>query len=447
MGWQGRRRTTARWRGIGAALAALGVLLLLSACSSGSDSKLNLGLAGSTSDHPSQPPALASNGPSAGYAFVYDNQIWLHANGQQGAKQLTHLVLSRGAAISWGPLVWSGTGRYIAFALVENLTPSAPSRGSGPIYYVDTQNGTVVNTAATGSIYGHTYDWYGDTMLFYSTGGGVMMYGAVNTGGDDPRVWSAITQFRDQGGPEGRTVSGLGYAYGDVVVTNNYLYYTRIALDNAAPLGVAGPVGSADLRRAYIGGLANLPSSGPINPLDINNLFPLSGSPFLGLGAAYSDAMGNFVAGSWAITETNSGTFFVTQNIKAVDGGKGTVTSQFCSTSYSCGVMQSAASYTFAAYPNLAISPDGSRVAFTSDTLFVANHSGGGDGKLPKAGWTTPPDWSNDGKLVAVTQVTGITTDANGVARPQTNVLIFDGGASTVLVPGGQDLAWQPPAQ
>lgn len=443
------RRKMMRWRAPGAALAALAVLLTLSACSSGSSSTLNLGLAGSTGDHPSQPPALAANGPAGAYAFVYDNQIWLHDEGKPDAHQLTHLVLSRGAAISWGPLAWSGSGRYIAFALVENLNPSLPSRASGPIYYVDTQSGptqgAVVNTAATGSIYGHTYDWYGDTMLFYSTGGGIMMYGAINTGNDDPRVWPAVTQFNEQGGAEGRTVNGLGYAYGDIAVTNNYLYYTRITLDPSAPLGTAGAAGDAVLRRISIGGLATHAANGTLTANDIYSLFPLQGiaSTQLTLGVAYSDAAGNFIAGSWAVT--GDARRLIGQRINNVDPGKGTVASQFCTPEDGCGgVLQSGASFPFAARPNLAISPDGSRVAFTSDTLFVADRGGGGDGKLASAGWATPPAWSNDQKLVAVTQLTGTTTDANGVPRPQTNVLVFDGSASTVLVPGGQDLSWKP---
>ncbi|MGH2514630.1 MAG: hypothetical protein ACRDHP_03160, partial [Ktedonobacterales bacterium] len=129
-------------RGFAMLVMCVVLLGLLAGCSvslgggggSGS-SKFTLGLAGSTSDHSAQPPTL-NGGPNGTLAFVYDNQIWLSKSGQSGATQLTHLVLSNGANIAWGPLAWSQSGRYIAFALVQNLTPTAPGGASGPIYYV-----------------------------------------------------------------------------------------------------------------------------------------------------------------------------------------------------------------------------------------------------------------------------------------------------------------------
>ena len=45
-------------------------------------SNVSLGLAGSTLDHPSNPPTIAASGPGGTYAFVYDNQIWLRRDGQ-----------------------------------------------------------------------------------------------------------------------------------------------------------------------------------------------------------------------------------------------------------------------------------------------------------------------------------------------------------------------------
>src|SRR5262245_62474276 len=108
--------------------ALLLVLVLLGGCGAGGGSVAPFGLTGSTADRPATPPALAAGGPVSTYAFVYNNQIWLHETGQAEPRQLTHLVLSRGAVISWGPLVWSPSGRYIAFALVERLTPGVPSR-------------------------------------------------------------------------------------------------------------------------------------------------------------------------------------------------------------------------------------------------------------------------------------------------------------------------------
>jgi hypothetical protein len=169
-------------------------LLLLAACSagSGSSSTLTLGLTGSTASHAGQPPTLAANGPSDAYAFVYDDQIWIHDAGKPDARQLTHLVLSAGAAISWGPLIWSPNGKYIAYALSVSNDPTAAARSTGPIYVASAEDGSVVNTAATGSLYGHTYAWFGDQMLFYTDGGGIKMY---DVGDGDPRVWPVLDPY------------------------------------------------------------------------------------------------------------------------------------------------------------------------------------------------------------------------------------------------------------
>src|SRR5262245_17070268 len=71
-------------------VALIALASLLAACGVGSDnssgSNYSLGLAGSTLDHPSNPPTIAANGPSGTYAFVYDNQIWLRRDGQASAK-------------------------------------------------------------------------------------------------------------------------------------------------------------------------------------------------------------------------------------------------------------------------------------------------------------------------------------------------------------------------
>ncbi|MGZ3681808.1 MAG: hypothetical protein ACXVDI_24875, partial [Ktedonobacterales bacterium] len=173
-------------------LLTLVIALSLAGCSTsgGGGTNYSLGLAGSTGDHPSAPPSIPATGPGGTYAFVYDNQIWLRQNGQAQAKQLTHLVLSNGATLFWGPLIWSPGSKYIAFALVENLTPDAPTRTSGPLYYVDAGSGATFLTGGTGSIYGHSYAWWDDNAIFYSSGSGVMLY---DLGDCDPRVWQAIT--------------------------------------------------------------------------------------------------------------------------------------------------------------------------------------------------------------------------------------------------------------
>ena len=169
-------------------VALLALTSLLAACGVGADnsggSNYSLGLAGSTLDHASNPPTIAANGPGGTYAFVYDNQIWLRQDGQANAKQITRIPLSNAAYIAWGPLVWSPQGKYIAFALVQDLAPApgSPPSSSGPIYYVDTTSCAgdgqycAVYSAGTGSIYGHTYDWLGESALVYSSGDGVMLY-------------------------------------------------------------------------------------------------------------------------------------------------------------------------------------------------------------------------------------------------------------------------------
>jgi hypothetical protein len=167
---------------------------VLAACSAGTDgaggSNYSLGLAGSTLDHPSDPPTIAANGPGGTYAFVYDNQIWLRRDGQTSAQQITRLPLSNAAYIAWGPLVWSPQGRYIAFALVQDLAPApgSPPSASGPIYYVDTTSCAgagqycAVYSAGTGSVYGHTYDWLGESALVYSSGARLRRWPSCNSG-------------------------------------------------------------------------------------------------------------------------------------------------------------------------------------------------------------------------------------------------------------------------
>src|SRR5260370_33450496 len=111
------------------AVCALAALLALTACSAGSGrSKLTLGLSGSTVDHPGPPPTLAASGPTDAYAFVYDDQIWIHEKGQPTARQLTHLVLSAGAAVPPGPPGWSPNGQLIGLPLRGDLMTPAAAR-------------------------------------------------------------------------------------------------------------------------------------------------------------------------------------------------------------------------------------------------------------------------------------------------------------------------------
>src|SRR5260370_4553937 len=138
------------WRAAGA-VCALAALLALTACStSGASSKLTLGLSGSTVEHPGPPPTLAASGPTDAYAFVYDDQIWIHDKGQPTARQLTHMVLSAGAAIAWGPLVSSPHGQFIPFALSGSLTPTPAARPAGPSLRVDPGDRPLGGAAGTG---------------------------------------------------------------------------------------------------------------------------------------------------------------------------------------------------------------------------------------------------------------------------------------------------------
>ena len=111
--WRVRRITR-----LAAAAGLALVLLIVAGCSAGGSSSggtnISLGLAGSTADHPSAPPSVAAAGPNDTYAFVYDDQIWIHKSGGSNRlrcnagscnpSQLTNIVLSNGADITWGPL-------------------------------------------------------------------------------------------------------------------------------------------------------------------------------------------------------------------------------------------------------------------------------------------------------------------------------------------------------
>jgi hypothetical protein len=432
--WWARART---WAGLllGAALL-VGLLAALAGCSGGTTGSggvnYTLGLAGSTADHPSTPPTIAANGPSGTYAFVYDNQIWVRSSGDAQAKQLTHLVLSNGATLLWGPLVWSHSGKYIAFALVQdlNLTPGTPPRTSGPIYYVDTGNGQISVSAGTGSVYGHTYTWIGDSMLLYSSGSGLMLFTL-----DTPRVWlvRAIPTA-----PSGGSQADYLF-FGDVAAVNGTVYYTR--LDVRTP-GHTGAIGTASLTQTPLG----ITDANAASSADLADRLPIgSASTLASLGAVYADPAGNFVAGAWQVARVGFATMTTVQRIVSVDMKAGTVTSRIClnqSIYDSCdaSVVAAAGISSWAIHPQLALSPSG-KVAYTTDSVYLQSAAD----KLGAAGWTVPPAWAPDGQGVAVTQLLGQTTDASGVTRYQTNVVLYRGGqAGTTLIAGASNLAWAP---
>jgi hypothetical protein len=418
---------------------------LLAACSAGSagsgGTNYSLGLAGSTLDHPSDPPTIAANGPRGTYAFVYDNQVWLRRDGQTSAKQITRIPLSNAAYIAWGPLVWSSQGRYIAFAIVEDLAPGvgAPSSSSGPIYYVDTAScgsdgqNCAVYSAGIGSVYGHTYDWLGESALVYSTGSGIMLYTLSN-----PRVWTALPARDTQNTDSGATLLG------DLQIVNGNLYYTRMDVKSIAGRGV---VGSASLYQAFLVSEDQLSKPGVLA-----ERFPVSDGSSLGsLGKVYANNAGEYVAGAWRLRRTSAGvTQVAAQRIDNVDAQSGQVTSSFCTgQAYgayvafgNCGsrLPPNAATQPWSAHPQLALSKDG-KVALAGDALYTQDASD----KLGPAGWTAPPAWSPDGQTVVVTNLVKTETDANGVARAQTNLVAYTAGQQgATLIAGARNIAWSP---
>lgn len=444
-----------------ATLALSLVLLgLLAGCSIGlggsGGSNISLGLAGSTTDHPAPPPTL-NGGPSGTLAFVYNNQIWLSKSGQSGATQLTHLVLSNGANIAWGPLMWSQSGRYIAFALVQNFTPDAPGGTSGPVYYVDTQGGQVYDTGATGSVYGHSYAWLGDSMLFYATSGGILMFGPLNVPNADPRTWQALSQIRNPTG-DGVTYVGNGVTYGDIAIGkgNGDLFYSLIALSSP---GSSGAVGNAEVMETGLPNLDVFKQTAAQDAANNTNNLPgwiqqnislSQGNQVADLGSAYMDASGDIVTGSWNISPNEQK--LVAQHINSVDTKGSTVSSSICTSSYlgyfggygNCApILGDAGKAPLSAHLEIGVSPNGSRVAYTNGTLYIANTDGSSESKLANAGWTTPPAWASDNKTITPTQLASTTTDANGVVHNATNILTFSGGSSgATFISGGQNPSW-----
>src|SRR5262249_51197007 len=143
-------------------------------------------------------------------------------------------------------------GKFIAFVLVEdlNLEAGVPGNSYGPIYYVSTDPSKpqVFATPGTGSVYGHTYDWFGDNLLMYSNGSGIQMY---TLGSEDPRSW---TVRAIPSGPEVDGNTTHYFAFGDIRLSNTYLYYTLF--DVTSP-GHTGAVGSAAIYRTFLSDVSN----------------------------------------------------------------------------------------------------------------------------------------------------------------------------------------------
>jgi hypothetical protein len=433
-------------------VVGLGLLLLLAGCSASGGSSggtnITLGLAGSTADRPSSPPAVAQSGPDATYAFIYDDQIWVRQTGSSTPTQITHLVLSNGADITFGPLVWSPDGEQIAFALVENLTPSAPGRTAGPIYVVTISNGYTEVTPGIGSIYGHTYSWYGPRMLFYSSGDGISMY---DINDPDPRVWQVVSPVATQ---DRETFTNNNVSFGDISITNNFdLFY---GLAQISSLGGSGAIGTAGVYET------KLPSLDLYNT-EYNNNYqtsPVAISEWLysffqvqtgflvaNLGQAYSDTEGNISMGSWQVSAGESK--MVRQMINTVDAKSQMVSSQFCVSSLAISfngcqpVLSDAGTCSQSLHGQLTLSPDGSHMAYTCDTLYVSATSGGSDSKVTSVGWITPAAMITNGQTTIATRIVSSSKDSNGVLRIQTNLVAFDGTKSYVLIKGAQSASLQ----
>jgi hypothetical protein len=458
--WRVRRITR-----LAAAAGLALVVLIVAGCSAGGSSSggtnISLGLAGSTADHPSAPPSVAAAGPNDTYAFVYDDQVWLHKSGSSNQSsscncqsscnpcQLTNIELSSGADISWGPLVWSPDGSHIAFALIQNLTPTTPDRSAGPIYVVNTTTvgttvtGTTVVTPGIGSIYGHNYVWYGPNMLFYSSGDGISMY---DIGDPDPRVWQVSPAMTSQ---DGETYTN-NTVYGDIAITSDgFLYYSAATIND---IGGTGAVGTAGLYRVplpftlteYNDEYSQNHLTSPVAiAIWLYPDFPLpTGSQVASLGDAYSDTEGNYTMGSWQIS--GNGHSLVWQVIRDVDASTHTVSSSFCFSSCSTPVLGAADSYSQSIHGQLGLSPDASHVAFAGDQLYLQAVNGGNGAKqLSASGWMLTPVMTEGNSLLVATEVVSSTRDSDGVLRTDTNLVAFDGQNHYVLIAGAEDASWQ----
>jgi hypothetical protein len=434
-------------------VVGLGLMLLLPGCSASGGSSggtnITLGLAGSTADRPSAPPTVAQGGPDATYAFVYDDQIWVHQTGNSTPTQITHLVLSNGADITFGHLVWSPDGKQIAFALVEDLTPSAPGQTAGPIYVVDISTGKTVVTPGIGSIYGHNYSWYGPRMLFYSSGDGISMY---DIGDPDPRVWQVVSAITPQDQTH-TTFTNNNVSFGDISITNNFdLFYGLAEISSPGGSGAIGTAGVYETRLFSLDLYNNVYDNNVQNsPVTISewlySQFPYQGSQVAALGQAYSDTVGNISMGSWQVTAGESK--MVRQMTDTIDIKGKTVSSHFCASSFAASfsvcqpVLSDARTCSQSLHGQLTLSSDGSHMAYTCDTLYVSATSGGGDSKLTSIGWVTPAAMTADGRITIATQIVSSSKDSNGVLRIQTNLVAFDGTNSYVLIKGAQSASLQ----
>lgn len=425
-----------------ALVVALTLFALFLAGCSGSTStggiNYSLGLQGATNDHPAAPPRIASTGPDREYAFVYDNQVWVRQKGESAARQVTQLTLSAGANLIWGPLVWSPSGNALAFSLVQNLTPTLPSRASGPIYYIDLSQClgssssacATLQTPMTGSVYGHTYTWFNDALLIAGGGGGISAYDLNDPNG--ARVW----QLRSTQGERQDSYCQQPCAYGDVQVSGNLLYYTSMTLPQ---IGKTGAIGQAFLSSLRLDPFANAFSiSDPVARdqaiATAQNGDQFYGTWFTGLGAVYADLQGNPVAGAWRVSgNTVAYEQIGAVNSKAKQAGR-TVCAAYIWNNYCQATLSAVGDQPLDMHAQITVGPGGA-VAYQGANLFATKLG------APLASTSSyPPQWVS-GDTLLVTSVLSTSTDASGVTREVTSAQLANGSSLTALIAGASDVA------
>ncbi|GAC1459435.1 MAG: hypothetical protein PVSMB4_18730 [Ktedonobacterales bacterium] len=410
------------------------ITLVLAACSGASGSgsgSLPLTLAGAGTGNGDQMPTISGNDPGGHYAFVYGNQIWIKLNNDPRPRQLTHLPLASGAYFAWGPLAWSPDGSSIAFALVQDLSPGHYERTTGPLFVVNTATGDVQATAGTGSIFGHTYAWYGNSAVFYSLGTLIAYYDLSDP--SDPRPWTGVRVNN----PDFSTGEPHYISFGDIAFAGHYLLATRI---DAATLGVTGRVGRAQVVRYAIDQAPDAYAGGELG-------ISQYGAQVADLHQAYADAHGNLSAGAWQIAP-NGG--MVYQQVNGTDLKAGTVSATVC---YDASLGDGCDAQLFkkdqaepiTARPQFGFSHGGSLVAMAGATVDTQQTDTGHFASYTPGGWGAPPAWSPDGKMVVATQLVSATPDANGVIHYDTNVVAYQGGGQgAVLIAGARSFSWGP---
>lgn len=411
-------------------------------------------------------PVIAANGPDLTYAFIYDNQVWAHVQGNTTPRQLTHLTQPTDMTIRWGPLVWSQSGRYLAFAVALGQSPV------GALYYLDssgcladTTSCQLYRTPGTGSVYGHTYSWYRDDMLVYGSGAGLTLYDVADPNG--ARTWQArIVYNADPSVDIGDEQCATPRSYGDTQVVGETLYYTCQTLNT---LGASTVIGSAQLYQLDLSPIGAIEAT--YDPTNQSTAFTrdqslgaifnqavigqaLQGNMVASLGSVVVDQQGNPVVGAWVAR----GTTLAYQILGAVSGAdaSATVNTRFCLSQASSVVNQTAPTATASptpscssliltdvgplsvnAHPQLAIAANGA-VALSGGGLVIENSNT----VIGSINWPGPAAWAGD--TLYFTQLNNRATNASGMTRYLTTVESLQPGQTpTTLIAGASNLAFQ----